>query len=98
MAPRRRRRANRRTVMFSGLIAEVGTAAAIDRGMALGGDLIQSHVKRVGKVTLVEDDQPGGHRIWIRPPRPFMTEVVETGSAVERFAVRWGIPMIALDE
>src|SRR5689334_6345338 len=35
MALRRHRRANWRTVMFSGLIAEVGTIVAIDRGIVI---------------------------------------------------------------
>lgn len=49
-------------------------------GDLLGGHLVQGHVDAVGKVTLVEDDQAGGRRVWIRPPRRFMDDVVAKGS------------------
>ena len=49
-------------------------------GDPLGGHLVQGHVDAIGKVTLVEDDRVGGRRLWIRPPRRFMADVVAKGS------------------
>src|ERR1700728_5081585 len=48
-------------------------------GDSLDGHLVQGHTDAVGKVTAI-DDSAGGRRVWIRPPRRFMAEVVAKGS------------------
>jgi 3,4-dihydroxy 2-butanone 4-phosphate synthase len=53
-------------------------------GDALDGHLVQGHTDAVGKVTAIDTEATGGRRLWIRPPRRFMDEVVAKGSvAVE---------------
>jgi 3,4-dihydroxy 2-butanone 4-phosphate synthase/3,4-dihydroxy 2-butanone 4-phosphate synthase/GTP cyclohydrolase II len=50
-------------------------------GDPLDGHMVQGHVDGVGKVTLLEDEAPGsGRRMWIRPPRRFLNDVVAKGS------------------
>jgi 3,4-dihydroxy 2-butanone 4-phosphate synthase/3,4-dihydroxy 2-butanone 4-phosphate synthase/GTP cyclohydrolase II len=52
-------------------------------GDPLDGHLVQGHVDGVGKVTLLED-AGGGLRVWIRPPKRFLDDVVAKASvAVE---------------
>jgi 3,4-dihydroxy 2-butanone 4-phosphate synthase len=48
-------------------------------GDPLDGHLVQGHVDAVGKVVGVSDE-PIGRRVWIRPPRRFLDEVVPKGS------------------
>lgn len=48
-------------------------------GDALDGHLVQGHVDAVGKVTLVGDEAGGGRRVWIRPPRRFLDDIVAKG-------------------
>ncbi len=53
-------------------------------GDPLDGHLVQGHTDAVGKVTAIDEEATGGRRLWIRPPRRFMDEVVAKGSvAVE---------------
>ncbi len=43
--------------------------------------LVQGHVDAVGKVVRVDDDGAGGgQRVWVRPPRRFLDEVVGKAS------------------
>ncbi len=49
-------------------------------GDPLDGHLVQGHTDAVGKVTAFDDDIARGRRVWIRPPRRFMDEVVAKGS------------------
>jgi 3,4-dihydroxy 2-butanone 4-phosphate synthase len=49
-------------------------------GDPLDGHLVQGHVDGVGKVTALEDEAAGCRRVWIRPPRRFMDEVVAKAS------------------
>ena len=48
-------------------------------GDTLDGHLVQGHVDAVGKV-LARGDEPGGRRVWIRPPRRFLDDLVPKGS------------------
>lgn len=48
-------------------------------GDRLDGHLVQGHVDAVGKVARV-DEEHGGRRVWIRPPRRFLEEIVSKGS------------------
>jgi len=45
----------------------------------LDGHLVQGHVDGVGKVTLVDEEAGGARRVWIRPSRRFMDNVVAKG-------------------
>jgi 3,4-dihydroxy 2-butanone 4-phosphate synthase/3,4-dihydroxy 2-butanone 4-phosphate synthase/GTP cyclohydrolase II len=49
-------------------------------GDPLDGHLVQGHTDAVGKVASVDSEPAGGRRVWIRPPRRFMDEVVAKGS------------------
>lgn len=49
-------------------------------GDPLDGHLVQGHTDAVGKVTGIDEDVAGGRRVWIRPPRRFMDEVLAKGS------------------
>jgi 3,4-dihydroxy 2-butanone 4-phosphate synthase len=55
-------------------------------GDPLDGHLVQGHVDAVGKVVRVDDEagelagEAPGRRVWIRPPRRFLDEVVAKGS------------------
>ena len=48
-------------------------------GDPLDGHLVQGHVDGVGKVTLVDEEAGGARRVWIRPSRRFMDNVVAKG-------------------
>jgi 3,4-dihydroxy 2-butanone 4-phosphate synthase/3,4-dihydroxy 2-butanone 4-phosphate synthase/GTP cyclohydrolase II len=48
-------------------------------GDPLDGHLVQGHVDAVGKVTLVGEETGGGRRVWIRPPRRFLDDIVAKG-------------------
>lgn len=45
-------------------------------GDRLDGHLVQGHVDAVGKVTLAEEETGGARRVWIRPPRRFIDDIV----------------------
>src|SRR5215470_16679705 len=45
-------------------------------GDPLDGHVVQGHVDTVGKVTLVSEEAAGGRRVWIRPPRRFLDDIV----------------------
>jgi 3,4-dihydroxy 2-butanone 4-phosphate synthase len=48
-------------------------------GDLLDGHLVQGHVDAVGKVTLVSEETGSGRRVWIRPPRRFLDDIVPKG-------------------
>jgi 3,4-dihydroxy 2-butanone 4-phosphate synthase/3,4-dihydroxy 2-butanone 4-phosphate synthase/GTP cyclohydrolase II len=48
-------------------------------GDPLDGHLVQGHVDAVGKVTAA-GEEAGGRRVWIRPPRRFLDDLVAKGS------------------
>ena len=48
-------------------------------GDRLDGHLVQGHVDAVGKVTLTEEEPGGTRRVWIRPPRRFLDDIVAKG-------------------
>jgi 3,4-dihydroxy 2-butanone 4-phosphate synthase/3,4-dihydroxy 2-butanone 4-phosphate synthase/GTP cyclohydrolase II len=49
-------------------------------GDRIDGHLVQGHTDAIGKVMLLDDDAVGGRRMWVRPPRRFLDEVVAKGS------------------
>jgi 3,4-dihydroxy 2-butanone 4-phosphate synthase len=48
-------------------------------GDPLDGHLVQGHVDAVGKVTRAEEEAGGTRRLWIRPPRRFLDDIVAKG-------------------
>lgn len=48
-------------------------------GDRLDGHLVQGHVDAVGTVTLAKEEPRGTRRLWIRPPRRFMDNIVAKG-------------------
>lgn len=64
--------------------AQVNLELPLRVGDPLDGHLVQGHVDAVGKVVGLDDEGPDSRRLWIRPPRRFLEEVVAKGSvAVE---------------
>jgi 3,4-dihydroxy 2-butanone 4-phosphate synthase len=57
----------------------VNVEPALAVGDPLDGHLVQGHADAVGKVTGT-DHQPGGLRVWIRPPERFLRRVAAKGS------------------
>jgi 3,4-dihydroxy 2-butanone 4-phosphate synthase len=49
-------------------------------GDALDGHLVQGHADAIGKVTKVDTERGGSVRVWIRPPKRFLDEIVAKGS------------------
>lgn len=72
--------AHRSALVEHNLGARVNLELPLRLGDPLDGHLVQGHVDAVGKVTHVEDDAAGGRRVWIRPPRRFMADVVAKAS------------------
>ncbi len=48
-------------------------------GDALDGHLVQGHADAVGKVAKVDTEDAGCLRVWIRPPKRFLDEIVAKG-------------------
>jgi 3,4-dihydroxy 2-butanone 4-phosphate synthase len=48
-------------------------------GDRLDGHLVQGHVDAVGKVMMAEEEPGGTRRVWIRPPRRFLDDIVAKG-------------------
>ena len=70
----------RSTLGELGVGARVNLELPLRVGDPLDGHLVQGHVDAVGKLVGVDDEAAGGRRLWIRPPRRFMEEVVAKGS------------------
>jgi 3,4-dihydroxy 2-butanone 4-phosphate synthase len=49
-------------------------------GDVLDGHLVQGHTDAIGKVAKVEAEPGGSRRVWIRPPKRFLDEIVAKGS------------------
>jgi 3,4-dihydroxy 2-butanone 4-phosphate synthase len=60
--------------------AEVNLELPLRVGDALDGHLVQGHTDAIGKVTRVDAEHAGGLRVWIRPPKRFLDEIVAKGS------------------
>ena len=71
--------AHRSTLAEHPVGAGVNLELPLRIGDSLDGHLVQGHTDAVGKVTAIEDSD-GGRRVWIRPPRRLMDEVVAKGS------------------
>lgn len=71
--------AHRSTLAELGPGSRVNLEPPLRVGDPLDGHLVQGHVDAVGKVTAVEKEGGDGCRVWIRPPRRFIPEVVGKG-------------------
>ena len=49
-------------------------------GDALDGHLVQGHTDAIGKVARIDAELGGALRVWIRPPKRFLDEIVAKGS------------------
>src|SRR5579862_7460932 len=72
--------AHRSTLSGLGVGARVNLELPLRVGDPVDGHLVQGHADAIGKVAMVDDEGAGGRRIWIRPPRRFMDDVVGKGS------------------
>jgi len=60
--------------------ARVNLELPLRVGDALDGHLVQGHADAIGKVTKVDAEPAGSLRVWIRPPKRFLDEIVAKGS------------------
>jgi len=60
--------------------ARVNLELPLRAGDALDGHLVQGHTDAIGKVTKVDAEPSGSVRVWIRPPKRFLNEIVAKGS------------------
>jgi 3,4-dihydroxy 2-butanone 4-phosphate synthase/3,4-dihydroxy 2-butanone 4-phosphate synthase/GTP cyclohydrolase II len=60
--------------------ARVNLELPLRVGDALDGHLVQGHTDAVGKVARIDDGHRGSLRVWIRPPKRFLDEIVAKGS------------------
>ncbi len=63
---------------------EAGTRVNVELPLRVGdpldGHLVQGHTDAIGKIARVEEEHGGSRRVWVRPPKRFLTEVVAKGS------------------
>lgn len=72
--------AARTTLAEATLGAGVNLELPLRVGDTLDGHIVQGHVDAVGKVTALEDVPSGARKLWIRPPKRFLAEIVGKGS------------------
>jgi riboflavin synthase alpha subunit len=60
--------------------AKVNLELPLRVGDRLDGHLVQGHTDAVGKIARVDQEHGGCRRVWIRPPRRFLDEIVPKGS------------------
>ena len=60
--------------------ARVNLELPLHVGDPMDGHLVQGHTDAIGKVTKTDAEQGGGLRVWIRPPKRFLDEIVAKGS------------------
>jgi 3,4-dihydroxy 2-butanone 4-phosphate synthase len=60
--------------------ARVNLELPLRVGDRLDGHLVQGHTDGVGKVARVDEEHGGSRRVWIRPPKRFLDEIVAKGS------------------
>lgn len=72
--------ANRSTLGDLAPGARVNLELPLRVGDALDGHLVQGHTDAVGKIAKVDEEPGGSRRVWIRPPKRFLDEIVAKGS------------------
>jgi 3,4-dihydroxy 2-butanone 4-phosphate synthase/3,4-dihydroxy 2-butanone 4-phosphate synthase/GTP cyclohydrolase II len=60
--------------------ARVNLELPLRVGDPLDGHLVQGHADAVGKVTKIDTEHGGSVRMWIRPPKRFLDEILPKGS------------------
>jgi 3,4-dihydroxy 2-butanone 4-phosphate synthase len=60
--------------------ARVNLELPLCLGDPMDGHLVQGHTDAIGKVTKAEAEPGGCLRVWIRPPKRFLDEIVAKGS------------------
>jgi 3,4-dihydroxy 2-butanone 4-phosphate synthase len=60
--------------------ARVNLELPLRVGDALDGHLVQGHTDAIGKVAKIDAEHRGCARVWIRPPKRFLDEIVAKGS------------------
>lgn len=60
--------------------AKVNLELPLRVGDRLDGHLVQGHTDAVGKIARIDAEPGGSRRVWIRPPKRFLAEVVAKGS------------------
>jgi 3,4-dihydroxy 2-butanone 4-phosphate synthase/3,4-dihydroxy 2-butanone 4-phosphate synthase/GTP cyclohydrolase II len=60
--------------------AKVNLELPLRVGDPLDGHLVQGHTDAIGKVAKVDTEEGGSVRVWIRPPKRFLDEIVAKGS------------------
>jgi 3,4-dihydroxy 2-butanone 4-phosphate synthase/3,4-dihydroxy 2-butanone 4-phosphate synthase/GTP cyclohydrolase II len=64
--------------------ARVNLELPLRLGDPMDGHLVQGHTDAIGKIARVDHEHAGSQRVWIRPPKRFLDEIVSKGSvAVE---------------
>jgi 3,4-dihydroxy 2-butanone 4-phosphate synthase len=59
--------------------ARVNLELPLRVGDRLDGHLVQGHTDAVGKIARVDEEHGGCRRVWIRPPKRFLDEIVAKG-------------------
>src|SRR5215471_8399896 len=59
--------------------SRVNLECPLQVGDRLDGHLVQGHAEAVGKVMLAEEEAGATRRVWIRPPRRFLDDIVAKG-------------------
>jgi len=72
--------ATRSTLADLGAGHRVNLELPLRLGDPMDGHLVQGHTDAIGKVARVEQEHGGSQRVWIRPPRRFLDEIVSKGS------------------
>jgi len=60
--------------------AKVNLELPLRVGDAMDGHLVQGHTDAIGKVAKIDAEHGGSERVWIRPPKRFLDEIVAKGS------------------
>jgi 3,4-dihydroxy 2-butanone 4-phosphate synthase len=60
--------------------ARVNLELPLRVGDALDGHLVQGHTDATGKIAKVDEEPGGSRRVWIRPPKRFLDEIVAKGA------------------
>jgi 3,4-dihydroxy 2-butanone 4-phosphate synthase len=60
--------------------ASVNLELPLRVGDRLDGHLVQGHTDAIGKVARIDEEHGGSHRVWIRPPKRFLDEIIAKGS------------------
>jgi 3,4-dihydroxy 2-butanone 4-phosphate synthase len=60
--------------------ARVNLELPLRLGDPMDGHLVQGHTDAIGKIARIDHEHAGSQRVWIRPPKRFLDEIVSKGS------------------